>query len=85
MKKFKTFFATSILFIFSSRLQASSSLQAAVEIDEALHSDCQKLPVASIPLAELGNYQPGFLERQSTIQKMLPAWPSDINLTPTKQ
>ncbi len=56
-----------------SRLQASSSLQAAVEIDEALHSACQGLPVASIPLAELGNYQPGFLELQQKIQDSLPA------------
>ena len=66
MKKFKNFFAT----IITSLL--SFSLQAAVEIDEALHSDCQKLPVASIPLGELGNKQPGFPALQQKIQKMLP-------------
>lgn len=72
MKKFKTFFAAIIVFIFSS------SLQAEVEIDEALHSDCQRLPVASIPLAELGNYQPGFPKLEAKIQKMLPpVFPTD--------
>ncbi len=67
MKKFKNFFAT----IITSLL--SFSLQAAVEIDEALHEACQSLPEASIPLGELGNKQPGFPELQQKIQDSLPA------------